>query len=62
MLSTMERLSVYSVLCVIAMCSLLLQAGNGASLVPVIAFFAAVVGIFVEMRSWKPTSEEAEDN
>ncbi|GAL16143.1 hypothetical protein JCM19233_7165 [Vibrio astriarenae] len=62
MLSTMERLSVYSVLCVIAMCSLLLQAGNGVSLIPVVAFFGAVLGIYIEMRAWNPTSEEAEDN
>lgn len=62
MMSTMERVSVYSVLCVIAMCSLLLQVGSSTSILPVVAFFAAVLGIVIEMRAWKPTSEEAEDN
>ncbi|MGL6316778.1 hypothetical protein [Vibrio sp. WXL103] len=62
MLSTMERLSVYSVLCVISICSLLLQMDQNVSLLPVSAFFGSVAGIWLEAQGIDASQDKAKDN
>ncbi len=60
MLTALDRLTIYSVLCFIAFCALVLRSPVDASFMPLLGLSAAIIGIWVEMRRWNDVSEEHE--
>ena len=61
MLTTLDRLTIYSVLCFIAFCALVLKTSVGPSAMPLLGLSAAIFGIWIEMRRWQDVSEEQEN-
>ncbi|MGD8112635.1 hypothetical protein ACQEXU_17605 [Vibrio sp. TRT 21S02] len=60
MLTALDRLTIYSVLCFISFCALVLRSSTEASLLPLIGVCATIVGIWLEMHLWRGSSEEHE--
>ncbi|MCG9656990.1 hypothetical protein L1D61_26270 [Vibrio mediterranei] len=60
MLTALDRLTIYSVLCFIAFCALVLKTSAEPSFVPLIGLSASILGIWIEMRRWQDVSEEQE--
>ncbi|WP_070970224.1 hypothetical protein [Vibrio sonorensis] len=60
MLTALDRLTIYSVLCLISFCALLLRSPTETSLMPLAGMLATIVGIWLEMFRWKGTSNEQE--
>ncbi|MGF1752350.1 hypothetical protein L4C33_01990 [Vibrio makurazakiensis] len=60
MLTGLDRLTIYSVLCFISFCALVLRTPAEASLMPLAGMIATIFGIWVEMRRWQGISEEQE--
>ncbi|MDN3615655.1 MAG: hypothetical protein ACPG5L_09015 [Vibrio gallaecicus] len=60
MLTALDRLTIYSVLCFISFCALVLRTPAEASLTPLIGVVVTLGGIWVEMRRWQSTPEEQE--
>ncbi len=60
MLTTLDRLTVYSVLCFISFCALVSQTTHNVSLLPLIGMSASVIGIWLEMRRYDGAAEEQE--
>ncbi|GMQ45014.1 hypothetical protein [Vibrio sp. 10N] len=61
MLTALDRLTIYSVLCLIAFCALVLQPSQQAGWTPLIGLSAAIMGLWLEMRRWQDASEEQEN-
>ncbi|MBY6199376.1 hypothetical protein [Vibrio hangzhouensis] len=61
MLTTLDRLTIYSVLCFIAFCALVLKTSVEPSAMPLLGLSAAIFGIWIEMRRWQDVSEEQEN-
>lgn len=51
MLTTLDRLTIYAVLCFISLCALGLGETTQAQLMPVLGTAASIFGIWLEMRS-----------
>ena len=60
MLTALDRLTIYSVLCFISFCALVLRTPAEASLMPIFGMAATIIGIWVEMRRWRGLPEEQE--
>lgn len=60
MLTALDRLTIYSVLCFISFCALVLRTPAEASIMPIIGIAATIIGIWVEMRRWGGLPEEQE--
>ncbi|MGF1722808.1 hypothetical protein L4D20_22595 [Vibrio kyushuensis] len=58
MLTALDRLTIYSVLCFISFCALVLRTPAEPSLMPLFGLSATILGIWLEMRRWTGTSEE----
>ncbi len=58
MLTQLDRLTIYSVLCLITFCALILRSSSEASLLPLIGLFSTIFGIWVEMHCWQKHSEK----
>ncbi|PNQ68699.1 hypothetical protein [Vibrio sagamiensis] len=58
MLTALDRLTIYSVLCFISFCALVLRAPSETSMLPLIGVFATIFGIWIEMRKWTDTSKQ----
>ncbi|MDN3697384.1 hypothetical protein QWY97_08445 [Vibrio cortegadensis] len=61
MLTALDRLTIYSVLCFISFCALVLRSPEDASFMPLIGMSATIIGIWIEMRRWHSSSEEQEN-
>ncbi|MCW8333547.1 hypothetical protein J4N42_00060 [Vibrio sp. SCSIO 43135] len=62
MLTALDRLTIYSVLCFISFCALVLRTPAETSLMPLLGMSATIAGIWLEMRRWHGSSEEQENN
>ncbi|WP_135445392.1 hypothetical protein [Vibrio tasmaniensis] len=60
MLTGLDRLTIYSVLCFISFCALVLRSSTETSLMPIFGIVATIIGIWVEMRRWQGITEEQE--
>lgn len=60
MLTALDRLTIYSVLCFISFCALVLRTPAETSLTPLIGVVVTLGGIWVEMRRWQSPPEEQE--
>ena len=60
MLTALDRLTIYSVLCFISFCALVLRSPAEASIMPVLGMVATIFGIWIEMRRWHSSPEEQE--
>lgn len=59
MLTALDRLTIYSVLCFISFCALVMGTDPAnVSWIPVIGMCASILGIWLEMRHWQGSSEE----
>ncbi|MDA0150446.1 hypothetical protein [Vibrio sp. LaRot3] len=58
MLTTLDRLSIYSVLCFIALCTLVTRSSTEGSLMPLVGVAATIVGIWLEIRQWQESSSK----
>ncbi|MCL9782990.1 hypothetical protein M9194_16295 [Vibrio sp. S4M6] len=59
MLTARDRLTIYSVLCVVAACALVFRTTANVSWLPVIGLSASIVGIWLERFRWR---EEPHDH
>ncbi|WP_319535859.1 hypothetical protein [uncultured Vibrio sp.] len=57
MLTALDRLTIYSVLCLISFCALVLRTPAETSLMPVVGVIATILGILIEMNKWSDASE-----
>ncbi|KLN65254.1 MULTISPECIES: hypothetical protein [Vibrio] len=63
MLTALDRLTIYSVLCFISFCALVLRSpAESSSFMPLLGMGATVVGIWLEMHRWPSASEEHEND
>ena len=60
MLTQMDRLTIYSVLCFITFCSLVLRSPNDTSLFALGGLIAAALGLWLELTN-SPEPEEEEN-
>ncbi|KOO04919.1 hypothetical protein [Vibrio nereis] len=60
MMTALDRLTIYSVLCFISFCALVLRSPTEPSFMPLLGMAATVVGIWLEMHRWSNASEEQE--
>ncbi len=59
MLTALDRLTIYSVMCFISFCSLvMMKASVEHSFIPLIGVVASIGGIWLEMHLWQGSSEE----
>ncbi|ACY50155.1 hypothetical protein ND926_03440 [Vibrio diabolicus] len=58
MLTALDRLTIYSVLCFISFCALVLRTPADTSLMPLVGMVATIIGIWIEMRKWSGASEQ----
>ncbi|EKL9831136.1 hypothetical protein [Vibrio alginolyticus] len=58
MLTALDRLTIYSVLCFISFCALVLRTPADTSLTPFVGMVATIIGIWIEMRRWSGASEQ----
>ena len=58
MLTVLDRLTIYSVLCFISFCALVLRTPGETSLMPLVGMSATIIGIWVEMHKWSGASEQ----
>jgi len=59
MLTALDRLTIYSVLCFISFCSLvMMKTSVEHSFIPLIGVIASIGGIWIEMHLWQDSSEE----
>ncbi|MEH0667688.1 hypothetical protein H4F18_17670 [Vibrio scophthalmi] len=58
MLTALDRLTIYSVLCLISFCALVLRAPADASFMPLLGMVACVTGIWLEMHRFSKASDE----
>ncbi len=58
MLTALDRLTIYSVLCFLAFCSLVMNTHGEESFMPLIGVIASIGGIWLEMHQWKGSSQE----
>ncbi|MFA0085001.1 hypothetical protein ACE1OE_24120 [Vibrio sp. E150_011] len=61
MLTTLDRLTIYALLCFISFCALVLKTSAEPSLFPLLGLSASIVAMWVEMRHWQETLEENEN-
>ncbi|ARC90950.1 hypothetical protein B6A42_00695 [Vibrio coralliilyticus] len=61
MLTALDRLTIYSVLCFVSFCALVLRTPAESSFMPLLGMVATVVGIWLEMHRWPSASEEQEN-
>lgn len=59
-MTSLDRLTIYSVLCFISFCALVLHSSAEPSYMPLLGMVATVVGIWLEMHRWPSASEEQE--
>ena len=57
MLTALDRLTIYSVLCLISFCALVLRTPDETSLMPLVGVIATILGILIEMNKWSDVSE-----
>ena len=57
MLTALDRLTIYSVLCFISFCALVLRTPAETSLMPLVGVIATILGILIEMNKWSDVSE-----
>lgn len=61
-MTALDRLTIYSVLCFISFCALVLRSPTqSSSFMPLLGMGATVVGIWLEMHRW-PSASEQEDS
>ncbi|EMA8959896.1 hypothetical protein U5315_004029 [Vibrio fluvialis] len=60
MLTALDRLTIYSVLCFISFCALVMRSPAETSLMPLLGVSASIFGIWLEMHRWQGTSGEQE--
>ncbi|AUI84911.1 hypothetical protein BS333_00105 [Vibrio azureus] len=58
MLTALDRLTIYSVLCFISFCALVLRDPSETSMLPLLGVAATILGIWIEMRKWSGTSKQ----
>ncbi len=58
MLTALDRLTIYSVMCFISFCSLVIKTPVEQSLMPLVGVIASLSGIWLEMHLWQGSSEE----
>ncbi len=58
MLTALDRLTIYSVLCFISFCALVLRTPAETSFLPLVGVVATIVGIWIEMHKWSDASEQ----
>ncbi|WP_284194092.1 hypothetical protein [Vibrio zhanjiangensis] len=61
LVNELERLTVYSVLCFMCFCALVLRPSSEVSLLPIAGMVATVVGIWCETRCWSGSSQERQN-
>ncbi|MYM61332.1 hypothetical protein GTG28_19125 [Vibrio sp. OCN044] len=55
-MNELDRLTVYSVLCFMCFCSLVLRPSYEVSLLPIVGMLATIFGIWFETRYWRESS------
>ncbi|WP_341660309.1 hypothetical protein [Vibrio sp.] len=56
-MNELDRLTIYSVLCFMCFCALVLRPSYEVSLLPIAGMVATVFGIWFETRCWQESSE-----
>lgn len=56
MLTALDRLTIYSVMCFISFCALVLRTPAETSFLPLIGVTATIIGIWIEMHKWSDAS------
>ena len=56
-MNELDRLTVYSVLCFMCFCALVLRPSHDASLLPIVGIVATIFGIWFETRCWQEPTE-----
>ncbi len=56
MLTALDRLTIYSVMCFISFCALVLRTPAETSFLPLIGLTATIIGIWIEMHKWSDAS------
>lgn len=57
-MTAIDRLTIYSVMCFISFCAMVLRTPAETSLLPIVGMSAAIIGIWVEMHNWTGASEQ----
>lgn len=57
-MKSVDRMTIYSSLCFICLCALLLRSENTFSLIPVFGLLVSIVGIVLEVRFWRDVPED----
>ncbi|MFB9137413.1 hypothetical protein M1D72_21590 [Vibrio sp. AK197] len=60
MLTVLDRLTIYSVLCLVCFGALFVVPASGWSFLPLVGMAATIVGIWLEVFCWSEMSEEQE--
>lgn len=60
MLTALDRLTIYSVMCFLSFCSLVMTSSAESTFMPLIGVMASIGGIWFEMHLWQGSSEEQE--
>ncbi len=58
MLTALDRLTIYSVLCFISFCAMVLSSPTQGSVAPLIGVVATIIGMWLEMHKWSGASEQ----
>ncbi|MDV6253702.1 hypothetical protein [Vibrio sp. EA2] len=58
MLTALDRLTIYSVLCFISFGALVVSKPADSSLMPLVGVIATILGIWIEMHKWSDASEQ----
>ncbi|PFG45745.1 hypothetical protein ATG66_4058 [Vibrio sp. ES.051] len=58
MVTALDRLTIYSVLCFLSFCALVFKTSADTSLMPLIGMMATITGIWIEMHKWSGGSEQ----
>ncbi|MCL9777032.1 hypothetical protein [Vibrio methylphosphonaticus] len=58
MLTILDRLTIYALLCFISFCALVLKTSGEPTLMPLIGLSASIVAMWIEMRQWPDVVDE----
>ncbi|MDN3608613.1 hypothetical protein ACODM8_19265 [Vibrio ostreicida] len=56
-MTVLDRVTTYSVLCLLSLCALVFRSSEDVSLMPLLGVVATVLGIWLEMHSYSGASD-----
>lgn len=61
MLTQIDRLTIYCVLCFVTICSLVLSTPENINLFPLISLASVMLALTIELKTWSETEAEEQD-